>query len=354
VRKEILKNMINEKKRTNEVPMMYKWIADETWGKYGDKLKNITKKYKDDFAIIDYLTNTYLKEKNVKKDEWGRVTKSSAVGSRTIEYPIKEWDDVPIYLKRFPDSKNPDRFKNFFTYWAHAQVFEEHPFKKVETEKVLREHEGEYIIGLVFPAINERLMGIIPADIYFSGFYTNQREIINLSDKLVEFDKGIIDGYSNLSVDGIWFSDDWGTQNNLMISPELWRHFFRPRYESLCEYTHNKGMQVWFHSCGNITKIIPDFINIGVDVLHLGQPYVMDIDNIVKEYKDKICFFGGIDVQNKLLNSSPLGVQKHVEEILMTFKDSCFILSPTNSITPDVPLENIASLFEVMKDRSGN
>jgi len=327
--KEILRNMINEKK-INKVPVMYKWIANETWEKYGDELKNITKKYKDDFAIIDYLENTYLKEKSSKKNEWGCITESSA---------------------RFPDSKNPDRFKNFFTYWAHAQVFEDHPLKKVETKKVLREHKGEYIVGLVFPAINERLMSIMPADIYFSGFYTNQREIINLSDKLVEFDKGIIDGYSNLSVDGIWFSDDWGTQNDLMISPELWRQIFKPRYGSLCEYAHNKGMQVWFHSCGNITKIIPDFINIGVDVLHLGQPYVMDIDNIIKEYKDKICFFGGIDVQNKLLNSTPLGVEKHVEEVLMTFKDSCFILSPTNSITPDVPLENIASLFKAMKDR---
>ena len=100
-------------------------------------------------------------------------------------------------------------------------------------------------------------------------------------------------------VDAVRFMDDWGSQNQLLIRPEMWREFFKPIYRDYCELAKSEGKFVFMHSDGYIADIIPDLIEIGVDALN-SQLFCMDIPEIGRMFKGKITFWGEIDRQRIL------------------------------------------------------
>ena len=87
-------------------------------------------------------------------------------------------------------------------------------------------------------------------------------------------------------IDGISVSDDWGSQQNLLISPKLWREMFKPLYADYCRVTKAVGKYFFMHSDGNISSIYPDLIEIGVDALN-SQLFCMDIEELARLYKGK-------------------------------------------------------------------
>jgi len=89
---------------------------------------------------------------------------------------------------------------------------------------------------------------------------------------------------------GIHFADDWGTQDGLMISPALWRRLFKPRYRKQFAHARALGLEVWFHCCGNLTELVEDFHEIGVDVLNIAQPNVVDVPTVSARLQGKQCF----------------------------------------------------------------
>jgi uroporphyrinogen decarboxylase len=101
------------------------------------------------------------------------------------------------------------------------------------------------------------------------------------------FEENIIKQLKEYRFDAVAFYDDWGTQDNLIISPEMWREFFKPRYEKQFKIAHQHGLDIYFHSCGYIYDIIPDFIEIGVDMLNLSQPNIFDIKRPGKDFSGK-------------------------------------------------------------------
>jgi len=88
-----------------------------------------------------------------------------------------------------------------------------------------------------------------------------------LADIVFGFEEALITELSRFSFDAVAFFDDWGTQSGLLISPRMWREFFKPRYAHQFALVHRLGLHVYFHSCGQITEIIPDLIEAGVDLL---------------------------------------------------------------------------------------
>ena len=96
---------------------------------------------------------------------------------------------------------------------------------------------------------------------------------------------------------GIHLADNWGTQSGLMISPSLWRKLFKPRYRRQFARAHELGLHVWYHCCGNFAEIVDDFHEIGVDVLNISQPNVMDIPPIGERLRGKQCFLMPISYQ---------------------------------------------------------
>jgi len=142
--------------------------------------------------------------------------------------------------------------------------------------------------------------------------------------------------------------DDFATQRGLMISPELWRKFLKDKYARLFEIGKKAGKFVWFHSCGNITEILPDLIDIGMDVWETVQLHTLPMSpqQLKREYGKHITFFGGINTQ-RLPFATPGEVRVEVAECIQVLGEGGgYICGPDHHIKPDVSPENTVALFD--------
>jgi len=153
--------------------------------------------------------------------------------------------------------------------------------------------------------------------------------------------------------DIIALGDDVGMQSTLMISPELWRKWLKPRLSRVIKTikTINPHILIFYHSCGFIEPIIGDLVEIGVEILNPIQPESMDFKKIHDEFGDELSFWGGIGTQTTFPFGTPADVKEKIKEIV----DICgekggLVIAPTHIVEPEVPWENIQTFRnEVLK-----
>ena len=140
--------------------------------------------------------------------------------------------------------------------------------------------------------------------------------------------------------------DDVGMQKGMMMSPQMWRRFLKPKYAELIRLCHKRGAFFFFHSDGWIEPIIPDLIEIGVDILNPVQPECMNPAELKELYGDRLCFDGTIGVQSTLPFGNPEDVAREVKDRISTLGPTGLILGPTHAMQPDVPIENILAMYK--------
>jgi hypothetical protein len=139
---------------------------------------------------------------------------------------------------------------------------------------------------------------------YLEDLYTEPERAEKVLDIVFKFENGLIEQACRYPIDCVSFGDDWGTQRGLMISPDLWRKMFKPRYAEQFARVRRSGKKVWMHSCGDIRDIIGDFIEIGVDVLELLQPDIFGVEWLARNYGEKICFCCSVDHQRRAISGT--------------------------------------------------
>ncbi len=147
------------------------------------------------------------------------------------------------------------------------------------------------------------------------------------------------------------FNDDLGTQENLMIAPDAYRQYLKPLHRRMVEMFRAKAPQakVLLHCCGNIYKIIPDLIEIGIDIINPVQPLAADMDTwrLKREFGKDLCFQGGIDIQ-RAMKGTAADVEKEVRERIRSMAPGGgYVLSTANNIASDIPVENVALLYKL-------
>jgi len=150
-------------------------------------------------------------------------------------------------------------------------------------------------------------------------------------------------------IDVVVTGDDFGTQNGLIISHQMWRDYLYPGFKRFIDISHSFNVPVMHHTCGSIYEIIPDMIEAGLDILNPLQPdtYRMDFAAIKREFGSSLCFHGGISIQKNLPFGSPKDVKKEVREVFEALgKDTGYIACTAHNIQADTPVENIIALFE--------
>lgn len=149
----------------------------------------------------------------------------------------------------------------------------------------------------------------------------------------------------------VWFfGNDFGGQNGLLISREMWRTFFFKNIKKLTGLAHDYGLKVMMHSCGAIIELIPDLIESGVDILDPVQVSAdgMDLVRLKEDFGKKIIFHGGVDTQQLLPYGSPQDVRMAVEDIKRTLGfTGGYILAGSQLLGPDIPIENILSMYGI-------
>ena len=177
-----------------------------------------------------------------------------------------------------------------------------------------------------------------------------------LLDKLLDHQLEILERLLLLPVDGIWFFDDWGFQQGVLIGADRWRKLFKPRYEKLYRRTHESGKYVLSHCCGAIEKILPDVIEIGLDVYQSVQPEARNNNpyDLKQKYGDKITFWGGLGSQNMIPFGSPAEIKEEVRHLCRDMsKGGGYILGPAKEIQPETPDVNVAAVVEAFLEQSG-
>ena len=158
--------------------------------------------------------------------------------------------------------------------------------------------------------------------------------------------------FEKFNFDAVFVSDDYGMQNSMMMSPESWREFVKPYLSEIYSFAKANGRAITHHSCGYIYPIIPDLIDIGLDILHPIQPEAMDIYALKREFGKDLTLNGGVNTQRLL----PYGTESEIREEVKRLKDEMgkgggYILEPGITILADVPQKNmIAMIDEAIRD----
>ncbi len=171
------------------------------------------------------------------------------------------------------------------------------------------------------------------------------KEVYRLRDELLDFHVRHIDKWAKLKYDGLHFADDWGSQLDLLISPDFWRKFFKPVYKTMFARVIEHGMDVHFHSDGYIVDIIPDLIDIGVKVLN-AQVNIMDLEYIRKHFNGKVCFRSDLDRQHVTINGAPDDVRKHIRRVFCALGSAKGGVIACGEIGRDTPLDNIKAMYD--------
>jgi uroporphyrinogen decarboxylase len=151
-------------------------------------------------------------------------------------------------------------------------------------------------------------------------------------------------------LDGILLGSDWGTQNSLIFSPECFRQMIKPGEKQEYDLIKKYGKDVFVHSCGNVTAIMEDLVELGVDGLNPVQPECMDLAYLKENFGKSLAFFGGISTQRTLPYGTPADVAAETEAVIrLMSQDSGYITSPSQEIQDDVPYENLIALIETAK-----
>jgi len=168
----------------------------------------------------------------------------------------------------------------------------------------------------------------------------------------LEFDRRIFEAVGDLT-DIYFIADDMGVQDGLMISPRMFRQFIRPSLERFIAQAKAHGQRVMYHTCGAVRRLIPDFIEMGVDILNPIQVSAkgMGPAGLKQDFGDALCFHGAMDIQAVLSQGTPDEVRAEVTRLCQVLgQGGGFILAPTNNVMPETPIENILALCEAVQE----
>lgn len=273
-------------------------------------------------------------------DEWGIIRKDIFYETRfgsgsyqeMVGFPLA--DEQAIFAYKPPDPNNPALY--------------------LEAEKLIREYSREYwIVGCAVTTIFETAWALRGYENILMDFLINPDFVEQLLNIPFQYNLTVAKNLTRMGADMIWLGDDVGAQNDMLISPELWRKFLKPKMAEIISSvkTINPGVKVAYHSDGYIIPIIPDLIEIGLDVLNPIQPQSMNPARIKKEFGDNLSFWGSIDEQQTLPFGTVDDVRTEITTLLKTIgKDGGLILAPTHNVQLDTPMEN----FWVMVDTIRN
>jgi hypothetical protein len=232
-------------------------------------------------------------------DEWGCTWARSEIDNmgQVKGHPLSDWSAWDTF--DWPDPDDPDFYEGMAARFEGS--------------------DGKYVTTSIFMLLFERMHALHGFEATLTDLYLERERIETLADRIVEFDLQIIHNIGERfgdRIDALTFTDDWGTQQNVFIRPELWDAFFKPRYERIFDAAHSLGWHVWMHSCGKVNGIIDSLIDIGLDIIELQQPKALGIEEIGRRFRGRICFASLCDIQHTLPFEDEAAIREEANRLL--------------------------------------
>ncbi len=287
---------------------------------------------------VGWANSYYSESADTYTDEWGVTWKNvpyetpfgRGAYTEMIGYPLAEDDRITSYCP--PDPTRPELY--------------------TEAESLIEQYKAEYwIVGVTVTTIFETAWALRGYERILMDLALNPDIVEALFEIPYRYHRTAAERLVQMGVDMIWLGDDVGTQDRMLFSPETWRRFLKPKMAELITSlkTLNPALKIAYHSDGEISPIIRDLIEIGIDVLNPIQPASMSPAELKKKYGDRLCFWGTIDEQQTLPFGSPSDVRNEVLDRLRTVgKKGGLILGPTHHVQLDTPMENFRAMVDTV------
>jgi len=249
---------------------------------------------------------------------------------------------IPVNPLR--DSKNLDRFP-----WPDPRD----PHLLDEAARTIAAHSSEYFIAPNFGfALFERAWSLRGFEQIFLDLGTDQNFVAALLDRITEIQLVLVHRFIELGVDGGYFGDDYGAQKNLLFSPVQWRKLIKPRLARLFAPFVARGLPVIMHSDGQIQKILPDLVEIGLTTLNPVQPEVFDHAWLYANFHEQLSFYGGVSTQMVLPYGTPDEVKAAVKSCARDLAPAGtgLLIGPSHRMLTDIPFANIEALLAAFKE----
>jgi len=211
---------------------------------------------------------------------------------------------------------------------------------------------GKFRFGSIGFSMYERAWTLRGMENLLTDMVLEPDFVDELLDAITEYNMRIIDIALEYPIDGFHFGDDWGQQHGMIMGPDYWRRFIKPRMARMYAKVKAAGKPVSQHSCGDIHEVFPDLIEIGLNVYQTVQPEIYDFPTLKREYGADLTFWGGISTQRLLPYATPDEVRRVTREtIRLMGNGGGYIAAPTHSIPGDVPPENIMAMIDAMENQ---
>lgn len=253
------------------------------------------------------------------------------------------------------------RFVSPMARFTSPEEVEAYPFPDLLAEyrwaDVRRQVESAHAQGraAVFYAVQvfEPAWYLRGLDNMLMDFLTDEAMARACMDKMCDIQCQIAAKAAASGADMVVFGDDVGTQKALMMGEEIWRQWIKPATAATIAAAKAVSPQVlaMYHSDGVIDPIIPELIEVGVDILNPIQPECMDPVAIKRQYGDRLSFYGTIGTQSVMPFGTPQQVRDTVARMIETVgKGGGLTVAPTHMLEPDVPWENIEAFVQAVRD----
>lgn len=219
-------------------------------------------------------------------------------------------------------------------------------------EETVQSMGGEYFITPNFGfALFERAWSLRGFEAFFTDMALDPGYTSELLDRIVDIQLELINRFIETGIDGAYFGDDYGAQKGMLFSPRMWDRFIKPRLDKMFTPFRDRGLPILMHSDGNIQKILPGLVEIGLTALNPVQPEVLDHSWLASEFGGKLAFYGGVSTQTVLPNGTPDEVRAAVRQARQTLapNDTGLLIAPSHRMMTDIPMANVEALLDAYK-----
>ncbi len=209
-------------------------------------------------------------------DSWGVTWEfSGRAWDHALDHPLADLTRVENH--RFPD----------FT----------HGIRQAAWYNNLARKAGKYLLGLNPIMMFETMRSLMGFEELMMAPYTQPDGVHKLLGRLTDETIRSIEVFASVGVDGFMTLEDWGLQNSLQMKIGTFRKFYKPYYARMVAACHKHGLHFFWHNCGYILDMLPDMLEIGVDVVQLDQPRLMGHEDLIRTLGGKMCMWNTVDIQ---------------------------------------------------------